>query len=196
MAEARTKEEQAAKRQRVLSSPDIQEDNISDVYAPIEPQALHGQHSGSMQNGGTTLSRASKNFENTLNEIQYEMADIATEVALIEESHGDSNAQITLLTSIVIKQAKAIDHLKDTCVGLQMRSMKSNILIHNLPETPNENCIRACGQALTDLGIDQTKIDIEIAHRLGQPRRNGQRPMVARFNRHDHVQHILQITRP
>lgn len=98
----------------------------------------------------------------------------------------DMGSDIRLLKDIVIKQQAEINNLKKKQLDLTARSMRCNLLFHNIKEHSDsstlENCQISLQSSLTSAGIKLIP-DIKRIHRLG-PYRPGAmipRPIVAKL---------------
>ena len=94
---------------------------------------------------------------------------------------------IRFLTSVVIRQQRDIDKLKTDVTDLKCRSMRDNILVHEIQEKEGEKP-EQCEDAIKDFlekipGITRDDLLFERVHRLGQ-KKEGQkkpRPIVAKL---------------
>ena len=90
--------------------------------------------------------------------------------------------EVTVLREIVCKQQVEIRSLQERTLDLQARSMRCNLLFHNIPETKNENCETILHKQLKSFGLENIKI--ERTHRLGQQiaTPKNPRPIIAKFS--------------
>ena len=144
---------------------------------------------------GETLDMAE--VQQRLEEIGEEVSDHSAEIALIRHYKHDVSTQIELLVAIVIKQSKQIAHLKAQLLDTIRRSMRDNIILHNVPENDN-NLHKTIEESLIALGIPIESISTDRAHRKGPPRRPGAkpRPIIAKMLKSRDAEHILNATRP
>ena len=102
----------------------------------------------------------------------------------------DSNSKLTnskkntqALENNIKRQDDEITHLRDQLLHNEARSMRSNLIFNNIPETnQNENpesVVR--GFVEQKMGINTKEMEIERAHRLGKWRQGHNRPLVAKF---------------
>jgi hypothetical protein len=136
----------------------------------------------------------SNDVDTRLADLRREVYGIETDIALLNDHQGDSNAKINLLTSIVSKQAQLMGHMHSKLVIMQKNSMRNNILIHNIPENDDEDVIDTVRTTLEHKV--QAYVDVERAHRMGPRREQGSRIIVARLSRQDEVEDVLAKTRP
>ena len=136
----------------------------------------------------------SEEWEQRLEEISEEVCD---EIAMIQQHKNDTNKQIELLVAIIVKQSKTLSHMQKRVLDQERRSMKSNILIHSVPEKANEDIDKIVITSLTKLGIPEDKISLDISHRKGPPRNPGAkpRPIIAKMVKTKDTQFILERTK-
>ena len=75
---------------------------------------------------------------------------------------------------------------------LEQYSKRDNIIINGIPETENEVTNETVINLAKDLGVQITSQDISTSHRLGKPRNDKIRPIVAKFVRRDVRTNILK----
>ena len=104
------------------------------------------------------------------------------DVSVLCSEHSNMKKNIYTLRDIVTKQQRAIQSMHDLTLDIQARSMRNNLLFHNLPETKNEDCETTVCTELRKAGFKED-IQIERIHRLGQvnPRGKNPRPIVAKL---------------
>lgn len=103
-----------------------------------------------------------------------------TDISLMNQENSSFKDELRILKDIAAKQQSEIKSLQAHTLDLQARSMRCNLLFHNIPEQTNENCEHTVHKELKGLGFAQ-EIQVERAHRLGQPRPKYPRPIVAKF---------------
>ena len=119
-----------------------------------------------------------RSMDRELADLRRELWGIETDISLLNDHQGDANLKITLLTSIVTKQAQMLGNMHNKLVDLQRISMKNNVILHNVPERDDEDACDLVRQLLANkTGI---QVDLERAHRMGAPREQGHRPLIAR----------------
>lgn len=121
-----------------------------------------------------------------LEELEAQFADMTNDYCEIKAENKEIKKEVKLLKAIVIKKDKQIEDLKDSVVDLKSRSMRSNLLMHNIPEQKDENCenvFKQCLQQKTDLDPQSIRnMTVERVHRVGPPREGRTpRPLVAKF---------------
>jgi hypothetical protein len=149
-----------------------------------------------MAQGGSDTSSTQGNMAQHMNEYVGEIGNISSRINIIDRQMVDNDQKYGALTSAVIKLSKSYETLYGAYTDLQKRSMGNNILISNIDEYHNENLVDACKDRLARMGVDYERVDIERAHRTGPSLNRKPRQVVARLLRQDHVQHVLQTTKP
>lgn len=108
---------------------------------------------------------------------------------------------VRILTAVVMKQSKSLSLLKSEVLDLKQRSMKDNILVHNLLEKDNEVPETLIKGVLREMGVDDKYLNFDRVHRVGAPRvKRGAksptpRPIVAKLCRFKDREYILQKTK-
>ncbi len=94
------------------------------------------------------------------------------------------------------KQSYDIDVLKREVVDQQARSMQNNILVHDIPESRDENCAEKVKEALTKCGFTES-YSVERIHRLGSIDKNASRPrpIIARLQSYRQTESVLKFGR-
>ncbi len=102
---------------------------------------------------------------------------------------------VHLLVSVVIKQDNELRHLQQEVLDLKTRSMRQNLLVHNVPESKGENVYTVTTTSIAQtIGIDMSNHPIDVCHRMGPipTRQNRTRPIVVRFTNRRDTDTILQ----
>lgn len=120
-----------------------------------------------------------------LEELEAQLADLTSEYCEIKAENKKLKEEATILRSVVIKQDKEIAELKRKQVDQTSRSMRDNLLLHNVPEKEKENTEkefrRFLSKKLNMENVDTIKLD--RVHRVGPQREDGTaRPIVAKFS--------------
>jgi hypothetical protein len=124
-----------------------------------------------------------------------DLSGLCSEVNLLQRQNTENEQKIESLTTVAIKMAKTVDTLYDSYTDLQRRSMGNNLVLYNLEETFQADLISQCKKKLAEHGANPACLDIERAHRTGHFS-GAPRQVIARFNRQEHVTHILEHVRP
>lgn len=124
----------------------------------------------------------------------------AAEVAQLRQVNKDLRYEISLIKSYVIKQDEHLNCLHEQVLDLRSRSMKNNILFHNVPEKDRENITETVKNILEkDLKMTNVEnVEIDNAHRLGEKRfvhNRKPRPVIVRFQKYTDASKILDIGR-
>ena len=120
-----------------------------------------------------------------------------SEIATLQRENSELRYELSLLKSVVLKQNDQIETLTEKITDQAFRSMRSNILLHNLPELPDENPQEYIKKTLNEkLGLGGD-MKIEGAHRVGPRLHNAKnpRPMVARMHSRNDTHTILDAAR-
>ena len=160
---------------------------------------LHGKFDGMTKTVDklTTEIYDKGGLEDRLTLIECEAGDATNTAAEAISTAKSMQTQVDILKAIVCKQEKQILELKEEVTDLKCRSMRENILLHNVPEQFQEDPTELISKYIQDtLKLDDSHIDIERAHRMGPKSRFGKpRPIVAKLSNSKHVQVILQAER-
>lgn len=115
--------------------------------------------------------------------MEYDIGEVSGTLATIQQEHTDMKGTINMLTNIVIKQSEMITDMKHEITDLKTRCMRKNVLFHNIPENPQEDCVSTVEKLLADNGYKGALPAMERSHRLGfyQGDAKKPRPVVARF---------------
>lgn len=122
-------------------------------------------------------------LKNAVGNLEYDIGDLSGALATIQREQTDIKGSMNILTNLVIKQSETITELKHEIVNLKSRSMRRNVLLHNIAENTQEDCDTMVGKILVDNGYKDPLPCIERAHRLGSPynNRKAPRPIVVRL---------------
>lgn len=138
---------------------------------------------------------------NVVGNIELELGETSGTVATLNVEKQDLQNEVAMLKSLVIKQSELINNLRKDVIDLKTRSMRNNVLVHNVPESQvpgPENCISIVKNILSkDLGYTEIPV-IERAHRLGSALRSGlnkPRPIVVRFLAQNDADNIISDTK-
>ena len=82
-----------------------------------------------------------------------ENGETSAQVESLTQDNVGMAKQIELLTNIVIKQDKIINHLQNGVIDVQKRAMQNNVIIHNAHEINDENCRQVAVNAINSKGI-------------------------------------------
>lgn len=122
------------------------------------------------------------------------LSNVESNVTDLKEENKDIKIELQILKAVVTKQGAMIDELKKKVVDLTDRSMKNNLLCHNLPEQDQENIEQRIQDVLRQkLGLTNRHVIIERIHRIGFKSPNGCRPIVMKLNNYKDVEAILQL---
>ncbi len=99
---------------------------------------------------------------------------------IVKAENAHLQNELAIVKALLIKKDKEISELKSAVVDQRARSMKNNILLHNIPEEPSEDCelkLKIFLEKNTSLTKQDIKdIRIERAHRVGLTNAHLKRP--------------------
>ena len=129
--------------------------------------------------------------------IEAEVGDLTYQSTEHQATYTIIQSEIELLNATVTRQNKLIDSLNAEVIDLKARSMKANLLFHNITEDQNEYCEEKVNHFIQNnlsLNPYEEGLFIEACHRVGPPRSKHARPrpIVARFQNTKIKDHILQ----
>lgn len=132
-----------------------------------------------------------------LMELEAVVSDLTNDLVSARADNRRLQEQMRLTQSVLIKKDKEIQELISKAVDQKSRSMRSNLLLHNIPEHLNEDCESLFRTFLTtDLLMEKSLVEglkFEAAHRVGAPRTNKScRPIVIRFLSNKDKEVVLQ----
>jgi hypothetical protein len=141
--------------------------------------------------------RAQDETEKELILISAEAEDNTSNCSNLKSDNEKLRSDVDILKSIVTKQSEDIRSLTSQMLELQSRSMRDNVIFHNISEEPNENCMKKVVQKLKDMNFegDVSAQWFERIHRLGKPNPNPKypRPIVAKLSTQRDAQRLLSF---
>lgn len=123
----------------------------------------------------TTTNMADLLIRGELDTLSFQIGELNSETAIIK----DNMSQIEIvhyLVACVSKQQTMISKLSNEVLDLKARSMRNNILIHNVPEQKEENHEQKVRDALTEMKINHGGVEFDRVHRIGEYRANARKP--------------------
>ena len=119
-----------------------------------------------------------------------------TALIKIQDKHYlELKSEVDQLKALVSKQSQQISTLQLDNDELRNRSMRSNVLLHNIKEYVNENCENTIVTRLNKSGMVQTNtLVFERVHRIGlfNTKAKTPRPIVAKLISSKDTERILQ----
>ena len=107
-------------------------------------------------------------------------AAVATAIEAMEKSVHGENERLTKticdLRSVIQSQAFDVDRLAQY-------SRRENVRLHGVPETADENTDDVVIGIAHDMGVDISRNDISVSHRLPKSRTMSERPIIVKFVR-------------
>jgi hypothetical protein len=132
-----------------------------------------------------------------LDAIHLDTSNLRNQVERLKAKNRDQDTKYDLLVNTTIKKDKTINIMAGRILDLERRGMNSNIKVLNLPERPQENVKALLSDYLKGVNVDESCIDIDIAHRNGPKDKNTKRarPIIAKLNRREQVNTIIEQTK-
>lgn len=130
--------------------------------------------------------------------VEEDSSQCCSEVEVLKRETTDVTGDLLMLKNLVIKQSEQIKTLQNECAELKSRSMRNNVLLHNIPECKSiENCEETVMHILSKLNY-QGKIEIDRAHRLGTPQPTDKaikhpRPIVVRLIAQNQAESLIDF---
>lgn len=169
------------------------EEKLSDIVNRLDEM---NSKFGSLRNKHNELDKdvngeggVSEEIENAKSVIGETQSDMSVMSDLIREN----THTMRILTSVVIKQNQQLCSARNELNDLKARSMRDNILIHNVPEGDVQGVHHAAVVALGKMNIDIKDTEFDRIHRLGPVRNdNNPRPIVAKPHRYKETERLLK----
>ena len=137
-------------------------------------------------------------LQTKLQEVQEETGENSCALSRLERENLDYKEEHTLLKRLVIKQTQEITQLRSEIDDLKSRSMRNNVIFHNVEERGHEICEKTILETLNKNKFGNSDpIKFERVHRLGpyNPHRKSPRPIVARTLDYKDTERILDFGR-
>lgn len=167
--------------------------SLQDIATSLS--SLHNKFDDLKLQQGETETGLS-NVKSRVNTIEEDSAQCTSDITILKIEGSDCKNEIKLLKALVIKQSDQIKKLQNECADLRLRSMKNNVLFHNLPEVSRskEDCEETISNMLEDSGFEGS-LDIDRAHRLGKanPENKFPRPIVVRLVAQKEAQSLIEF---
>ena len=131
--------------------------------------------------------------KNSIEFAHAEVKELKEEVEKVKRSDEENKEKIHALE-------EANQHLLDTVIDLKARSMRDNLLFHNVPEDEKENTSDKIYKILEEnlqISDAREKIKIDRSHRVGRKRDSNRKPraIVVKFNYFQDREHIRMNAR-
>lgn len=156
---------------------------------------------GSAIEGQTQLSKEISGPHGLHERLDMMAEEVSDGTHSITESLGKQESmetKLNLLTDVVIRQGELIKQLQSQVLDLKCRSMRQNLLLHGIPESPKENPRQIVENVLSkSLGVPNPWNLLDICHRMGAPRTSSgnPRPIVVRFIARNDAEKVLDTFR-
>ena len=129
-----------------------------------------------------------------LSDLQEVTGDITGQIASHDKDLEELKSEVGLMKQLALKQNQVIENLKHECEDLCNRSMRNNVLFHNIPEGGNGEPEAKVLEMLRKTKMSECDtISFERVHRLGQvqPKAKSPRPIVAKLLSCKDVQKLI-----
>lgn len=169
---------------RVLDNIDKQVTEMNSKIATMDRRVTSLERQLNESNRQITELETSRAFDSqTCDDLKRAQSDISRQVTELDNHKKDLTDSLKSVTQENIR-------LNEQLLDLQSRSMRDNLLFHNIDECStreerlNENCVEKIQSFFeTKLNItDARDVKIDRAHRIGPFRANKTRPVVVKFN--------------
>lgn len=181
------------KRARVQSSTS----SMDNSTAAEPPCCVCDQHNninndiGDIQTNIKTIEQSIANIKSN-NELPEILENVISDIKSLQDAYNTSPLQ--LLIECVIKQQQQITHIASEIIDLKARSMRRNVILHNVPEAEGEDPEKLLKDHITKMGVTGGELVVERAHRMGAQRPPGSnpRPLVAAFTSSKMTERVLK----
>ena len=126
--------------------------------------------------------------EDTTLQVQQIASDIANYKQKNDEVVSTLSSKVDSLMELYESEKKRADDLEkharktaDDLDSLEQYGRRSCLLLHGVEEKEGENTTKVFIEHAKELGVTLKPHDISRSHRLGKPRQNGHRPIIAKF---------------
>ncbi|XP_062615563.1 uncharacterized protein LOC134277265 [Saccostrea cucullata] len=116
-------------------------------------------------------------FEDKIQFIAQQQEDNITEIDSLKSENASLRKDLEMLKSVVIRLDRRVTEQEKEIIDLKGRSMKNNILKHNLEEEEGEDLFSKIPRLLNE-HLDIDGIEFVNIHRNGGDRRQGDKPRV------------------
>lgn len=120
---------------------------------------------------------------------------VANDIPTVKEDSVWMKREICLMKSIIAKQGDQISTLQAKVTDLTARSMQDNVLLHNVPENPDENIQDVFNELLSKIGLNPASVNVEKIHRIGAKLSSRPRLIVTKLSSHKMKESILQAAK-
>lgn len=131
----------------------------------------------------TEIKTELNDLKTTVTVVETDVANVKRRVEISEGAIHENSIAVTNLMSKEESQAKAIRQLQVDQVYMQWRSMRHNVIVHNVPDgganETDEDCMELVRKVLRDnFKVNPTSINIAVAHRLKKQNVNNRRGII------------------
>ncbi|XP_049273573.1 uncharacterized protein LOC119399789 [Rhipicephalus sanguineus] len=144
---------------------------------------------------GDVESNPGLNTEELLRQILDGQKTMQARLDTIESKVENSTAAFTELTSKISSLEATIQTIQTKLIDLEDRSRRNNLLVFGLPERPDETFQSLTNTVVSEIFENMLGVKVstvERIHRIGQKRRNKNRPVVLRLIDHREKINVLR----
>lgn len=142
----------------------------------------------SATNPGAALATTADEFQEFQQRVRGELSTLKADMLQIERRLEEQDKRLEKLETTNKTQCDTIQHLDNKIDDIEQYSRRNCILLHGLPEQPDEDVLRRAMSVFKDnLNIDVNLAEIDRSHRVGRPRTSaqvvaeGKRPIIVKF---------------
>jgi len=144
----------------------------------------------SIQTTVNSLNCRLQTMEQTINDLQIKVRDLEKSREFDTQTMSDINNTHKYVENFMKthkqngqEHSDIVNELKNEIQDLKCRSMRDNLLFHNLPEEKEENCEQKVLKFIKEkLNIEEREVRLQRAHRIGPFNPSKTRPIVAKFS--------------
>ena len=167
-----------------MASPELCRSTQCKLHFETILETIHGEMS-ELRSAYENLERCIDNLKTDLNQkltsMNKEMNKKLAEIGNLRQENLELKAKVRV-------QERRID-------DIDQYSRRQNILFDSIPEKASENTTELVMGQCQKLGITLQRSDIQVTHRLGRPKGDKPRPIIARFTSVGQARQIMQTTK-
>jgi len=193
----RTRSEDKSNKKQLIS---VEEEEImsGNNLAQAGQQNNGGHTETPLVKSGSTPTPTLEDINDSVKLVEFDCGQNAGQLATHEKKFKDMESEILLLKNLVLKQHNQIGSLQSEVEDLRNRSMRSNILLHGIPESARENVEEVLIKELAKSGLANTSsLVFERVHRIGPYNAAAKKPrsIVAKLLSYKDTERILNHAR-
>lgn len=174
----------------------FQEEEFSEVFLENPDKDTQGDTVNSRIKALEKAVLGRGGIEQRLEELEAQLADLTNEYCVLQRENRDLYSRNTFLESVIVRQDKEIHELKKAQTDSVSRSMRNNIMLHNIKEGPKEDAESVVRRFLSSKRIlpegEVQRLRFDRVHRMGVATQGRIRPIVARLTFYKDKDKILR----